>query len=94
MFTNKARRFQRSCVIEIGQSDFHKMTITVLKIQFRKLEQNVVSYRSYKGFSIDIFLKSLNSELSKYSFLPDENSFDHFCQICTDALNKYALLKT
>ena len=31
MLTNKARRFQRSCVIETGLSDFHKMTITALK---------------------------------------------------------------
>ena len=87
MFTNKARRFQRSCVIETGLSDFHKMIITVLKMQFRKLEPNVVSYRNYKIFSNDIFLKSLNSELSKYCFSPDENGFDRFCQICTDTLD-------
>ena len=31
-----------------------------------------------------MFLKSLNSELSKYSFSPDENGFDRFCQICTE----------
>ena len=36
-----------------------------------------------------MFLKSLNSELPKYSFSPDENSFDRFCQICNDTLNKY-----
>ena len=90
MFTNKARRFRRSRVIETGLTDFHKMTITVLKMQFRKLELRVVSYRNYKNFSNNIFLKSLNNELSKYSFSPDENGFDHFCQICTDTLNKYA----
>ena len=41
MFSNKARRFQLSYVIETGLSDFHKMTITVLKMQFRKLEPNL-----------------------------------------------------
>ena len=90
MFTNKVRHFQRSCVVETGLSDFHKMTITVLKVQFRKLDPKVVSYRNYKKFSNDIFLKSLNNELSKYSFSQDENGFDRFCQICTDAPNKYA----
>ena len=60
MFTNKGKRFQRSCVIETGLSDIHKMTITVLKMQFRKLEPKVVSYRNYKNFSNDVFLKSLN----------------------------------
>ena len=90
MFTNKARRFRRSRVIETGLTDFHKMTITLLKMQFRKLEPKVVSYKNYQIFSNNIFLKSLNNELSKYSFSLDENGFDHFCQICTDTLNKYA----
>ena len=51
MLTNKARRFQRFCVIETGLSDFHKMTITALKIHFRKLEPKVISYGNYKIFS-------------------------------------------
>ena len=83
MLTNKARRFQRSCVIETGLSDTHNMTFTILKMQFRKLEPNVVSYKNYKNYSNDIFLKSLKSELPKYSFSPDENDFDRFRQICT-----------
>ena len=66
------------------------MTITILKMQFHKLEPKVISYKNYKNFSNDIFLKSLNSELSKYSFSPDESGFDRFCQICNDTLNKYA----
>ena len=66
------------------------MTITVLKMQFCKKEPTVISYRNYKNFSKDIFLKSLNTELSIYSFSSDESGFDRFCQICTDALNKYA----
>ena len=89
MFTNKARWFQRSCVIETDLSDFHKTTITVLKIQCSKLEPKVASYRNYKISSDNIFLKSVNSKLSKYSFSPDENGFDRFCQICTETLNKY-----
>ena len=31
--------------------------------------------------------------MSKYSFSPDENGFDRFCQICTDTLIKYAPCK-
>ena len=30
MFTNKARRFQRSCVTETDLPDFHKITITAI----------------------------------------------------------------
>ena len=57
MLTNKARCFKHSCVIETGLSDFHKMTITVLKMQLRKLEPEVVYYRNYKHFANDISLK-------------------------------------
>ena len=55
MLINKVRRFQRSCVTETDLSDFYKMTITVLKMQFRKLEPKVVSCRNYKDFCNDIF---------------------------------------
>ena len=34
---NKQRSFQHSCVIETGLSNFHKMTVTVIKIFFEKL---------------------------------------------------------
>ena len=30
ILTNKPRSFQQSCVIEIGLSDFHKMTVTIM----------------------------------------------------------------
>ena len=92
MVTNKARRFQRSCVIGTGLFDFHKMT-SVLKMQFRKLEPKVTSYRNHKNFSNEIFLNLFNSELSKYSFSPDESDFDRLCQICTGTMNKYAPCK-
>ena len=46
-----------------------------------------------KTNSNDIFLKSRNGELSKYSFLPDKNGFGRFCQICTDTRNIYAPYK-
>ena len=55
MFTNKARCFQRTSVIETGLYDFNKMTITVLKMQFCKLEPKVVSCSPYNNFSNDIF---------------------------------------
>ena len=34
---NKPRSFQHSSVIETGLSNFHKMTVTVIKIFFEKL---------------------------------------------------------
>ena len=45
ILTNKTRSFQSTCVIETGLSDFHRMTISVLKMHFRKLPPQVISYR-------------------------------------------------
>ena len=40
MLTNSNRSFQKSCTIEAGLSDFHKMIVTVLKIYFQNLFKN------------------------------------------------------
>ena len=49
ILTNKPRSFQTKCVIETGLSDFHRMTISVLKMHFRKLPPKVINYGAMKG---------------------------------------------
>ena len=44
ILANKPRSFQTKCVIETGLSDFHRMTISVLKIHFWKLPSKVINY--------------------------------------------------
>ena len=41
ILTNKPRSFQSTCVIEIGLSDFHGITISTLKTHFRKLPPKI-----------------------------------------------------
>ena len=65
MLTNKPRSFKHSCVIETGLSDFHRMTVTVMKATFEKLQPRVVNYRDYKYFENCRFRADLLSELSK-----------------------------
>ena len=36
ILSNTLRSFQSTCVIEAGLSDFHLMTLTVMKMSFRK----------------------------------------------------------
>ena len=50
ILTNKPRSFQTKCVIETGLSDFHRMTISVLKMHFRKLPPKVIDHRDFKKF--------------------------------------------
>ena len=41
--TNRPKSFQSTCVIETGLSDFHTMTVSVLKMHFRKLPPKVIT---------------------------------------------------
>ena len=50
MLANKPPSFKHSCVIETGLSDFHRMTVTVTKATFEKLQPRIVNYRDYKYF--------------------------------------------
>ena len=42
-------------MLEVGLSDFHKMTLTVMRAYFVKQTPKVVYYRDYKKFSNDLF---------------------------------------
>ena len=50
ILTNRPRSFCNSDTLETGLSDFHKLTVTILKMFFKKQSPNVISYRNYKIF--------------------------------------------
>ena len=58
ILTNKPQSFQRSCVIETGLSDFDRMTVSVIKTFFEKLQPRVVNF-------CDKFRTDLLSEFGK-----------------------------
>ena len=91
ILTNKTRSFQNTRFIETGLSDFHKMTVTVLKTFFRKLPPKVVSYRNYKKFSDPIFRKEIMDNLQKYDI--SKISFEQFNDILMKSLDKHAPIR-
>ena len=56
IFTNQKNSFQNSTAIETGISDFHKMTVTVLKTYFQKQSPTIIRYRNYKKFDNESFV--------------------------------------
>ena len=64
ILTNKPRSFQNTCVIETGLSDFHRMTVSVLKTHFRKLPPKVITGRGFKKFENERFMDSLKLTLN------------------------------
>ena len=78
VLTNSSSRFQSSCAIETGLSDFHKMTIMVMKTTFQKLKPKLIYYRDYNMFSNDKFREELSSKLSMENISNTSNSLENF----------------
>ena len=51
--------------IETALSDCHKMTVTVMKEYFKKLEPITIIYRDYKGFDGVKFREDLEESLTE-----------------------------
>ena len=62
--TNRKKQFMSCALIGTGFSDFHKMTVTVLRSHFRKREAKIIKYRSNKNFCKDSFRQQLLGELN------------------------------
>ena len=90
ILTNVARNFHSTCVLEIGLSDFHLMTLTVMRKRFKQFQPRVIHYRSYKHFSNQYFRKYLLEKLSKEVLVNNDNGFQRFCDINITTLNEHA----
>ena len=64
MITNRPKSFLKSKVIETGLSDFHKMTVAILRMFFSKRSPNIIKYRDYRNFSNSSFRNDLLLEIS------------------------------
>ena len=93
ILTNSPYSFQNSCVIETGLSDFHKMTVSVMKTTFKKLKPKIANYRDYSGFSNDNFGKNLLHNLSLEIINTNSNGLEKFLQICIKTFDKMAPIK-
>ena len=67
ILTNFPRCFQNSMAIETGLSDFHKMTITIMRSSYKKTRSKIISYRKYKTFHNTYFREDLLNELNKHN---------------------------
>ena len=91
ILTNRPRSFCNFDTLETGLSDFHKLTVTVLKMFFKKQSPNVISYRNYKHFSNDSFRTNLINEISSNGIL--EGDLTGFLDACKKSLDYQALCK-
>ena len=91
ILTNKTRSFQNSQVIETGLSDYHKMTITVLRAFFQKQSPICIKYRDYKKFDESLFYIELYQNLCCMNIT--STSYELFESTFLELLNKHVPMK-
>ena len=92
ILTNRYKSFQNTVTLEVGLSDFHKMTITVLKTYFKKNNPTIISYRDYKRFLNVDFRTELDHTLLNYHSIYEMPN-DEFVAIFMDIFERHAPLK-
>ena len=92
IITTRPKSFQNSVTVETGLSDFHKMTLAVMKVFYNKRKRNIVTYRNYKHFSNKafMFVEVKNGMTSEDNDL----EFDRFNKTAHDeAIQRHAPIK-
>ena len=95
MLTNSSYSYRNSCTIETGLSDFHKITVTVLKTFFQKKGPKVINYRDYKNYSNDIFRQLINDDFNVLHQTSNEHQpLQIYLNVCIRALDVCTPRKT
>ena len=67
-------------------SDFHKMTFTIMKVFYKKQKSNIITYRSYKHFSNEVFMSDIQNRISQVTSENNEHEFDSFNKALNEAI--------
>ena len=90
ILTNRPKMFMHTTVYETGLSDFHKMTLTVLKSYFKKQPPKCILYRDYRNFNPHFFRTELENTIL---LCGSDISNDEFVTLFMNIFNKHAPLK-
>ena len=52
-------------VIETGLSDFHKMSLTVIKVFYKKQRPKIVRYQNYCNFENELFINEVKNSIEQ-----------------------------
>ena len=87
IITNRPKSFQNSV------SDFHKMTLTVIKVFHKKQKPNIVTYRNYKHFSNEAFMFDVKNSIIQMTSQRNNLEFDRFKTALDKAIQRHAPIK-
>ena len=63
--------------LETGLSDFHKITLTAMKVFYKK-KPTIITYRSYKNFSNKVFMTDVQNRISQVNSENNNLEFNLF----------------
>ena len=93
IITNKPRSCEMFMTIETELSNFHKLSLTVMKVFYKKQEPNIIKYRSYRNFDNEAFISNLRVAFSEIYNENEFLSFETFKNIVGHFLETHAPLK-
>ena len=94
LITNKSKSFQNTVTVSTGLSDYHKMTLTVMKTTFEKQKPKTVLYRDFSKYSQDKCFAELKDSLVNKNIEEYEKFEDIFLEILeTNAPHKKKVLR-
>ena len=91
ILTNCKFSFQNTMALTSGFSDFHKMTVTILKTEFVKADPVQINYRDYKKFNVSRFNTDLRNKINSDS--ASNTKYNRFQDILREVLDYHAPLK-
>ena len=88
--TNSFRSFMKTTAVSTGLSDFHKMTVTVMKSTFPKAQPKIMKYRDFSKYKKEEFGKDLKMKLIRQPQI----TYETFENVFLKTLDEFAPQKT
>ena len=82
--------FQSTYVVQTWLSDFHLMTLTVMKKNFKNIKARIINYRLYNNFLNEYYRKCSFNEFKREILANNGSGFQKFCDMSIKPLNKHA----
>ena len=93
IITNIPKCFQNSVTLETALSDFHKMTLTAMKVFYKRSKANHNTYCNYKHFSNEVFMADVQNRISQVTSENNDLEFDLFKAALNGAIQRHAPIK-
>ena len=84
--TNSFRSFMKTTAVSTGLSDFHKMTVTVMKSTFPKAQPKIIKYRDFSKYKKEEFGKVLKMKLIRQPQI----TYEEFENVFLKTLDEFA----